>query len=113
MLIRHLVFSIVLFATGVGSAATQLSPDRTKPSAPDLSGFEQKHGNTLKVLPPPYSGPVKPGQEESLCYTMRSYQFARSDPSSDSVTLKNETTCQSAALFQMKDALSLPQIAPR
>jgi hypothetical protein len=113
MLVRHLVFSIVLLATGVGSATAQLSPDRTKPSAPDLSGLEQKHGNTLKVLPSPYSGPVTLGQEASLCYTMRSYQFARNDPSSDSVTLRNETTCQSAALFQMKDALSLPQAAPR
>lgn len=110
MFIRHLVFSPVFLAAGLGIAAAQSSSVAAKPSATDKiphTGvtYLQPQPFDLKTLPLPLSVPP-----ESACYTLRTYQFAPRDPSSSDspMALKSETTCQSMALFQMKDILALP-----
>lgn len=112
MPVRYLVFSIV-FAMGIGSAAAQSKPPA--PELPDVPNFSelQKQGYTLKISPYSFANPMKLGPpEQSSCYTIRAYQFARNDASADSMMMKKETTCQSTALFQMKDAQEFQQIAP-
>ena len=44
-------------------------------------------------------------QNDTLCYSMRSYRVTRDDPASDSTRLAGYSECQPAARFQVKAAV--------
>jgi hypothetical protein len=46
-------------------------------------------------------GPDGLSQDDTLCYTMRSYKVARDDPKSDSTHAAGYSTCQSATRFHV------------
>lgn len=116
MFIRHLGFSLMLFAAGLGISAAQSSAVTTNHPVGDIGDIPAITGlhhvqpelNNLQVATRPLVNPLK-----SSCFALRIYQFALSDPSGDSrMILKGEKSCQSVASLQWKDILE-PMAAPQ
>ena len=53
------------------------------------------------IVPRIVLGPDGLSQDDTLCYTMRSYKVARDDPQSDSTHAAGYSTCQSATRFHV------------
>jgi hypothetical protein len=67
---------------------------------PRLNEFNERH----------MVGPDRQSDDDTLCYTMRSFKVARDDPHSDATHAAGYSTCQPAARFQVyrTDEQALP-----
>jgi len=55
----------------------------------------------------------EPGEQKSLCFTMRSYRFTRDDPKSEATNMTGYSTCQASKDLQLKGAAGLVKTGPR
>ena len=123
---RLLVFSL-LISFCIAPVAAQSSSDRgTVASQAQLDGLIappefRAHGLPLasnvhakiRDIHPQLSFDPEPMQNDTDCYTMRSYRVTRDDSQSDAVRLAGYSECQLAARFQMKTAVDSREVGPR
>ncbi len=134
MHIPRLLPLALLIPTCAASVAAQSSPDKIPAaSQPQLYG--------RLVAPPEFRAPVLPlpplaavpanvrarirdtqpqlsfdstlVENDTACYSIRSYRVTRDDPGSDSTRLAGYSECQPAARFQVKVAVDSREIMPR
>ena len=123
---RLLVFSL-LISVCIAPVAAQSSSDRgTVASQAQLDGLIAPPEFRAHVLPlapsvrarirdiePQLSFDPAPLQNDTDCYTMRSYRVTRDNPQSDAVRPAGYSECQPAARFQMKTAVDSREVGPR
>lgn len=136
MRIHRLLLPALLMPLFVVSLAAQSSPakaDLSQPqSQPQLDGLVAPPEFKAHVLPlavlPPLSSDVRVRlrgihseasfddtltENDSVCYSIRSYRVTRDDPGSDSTRFAGYSECQTAGRFQMRTAVDSREIAPR
>jgi hypothetical protein len=108
----------------VAPLAAQSASDKIVPSQPQLDGLVAPPEFRAHVLPlpalPPLAADVRVrlrgiqpeasyedalAEDNSVCYSIRSYRVTRDDPASDSTRLAGYSECQTAARFQVKAAV--------
>jgi hypothetical protein len=125
MHIPRLPFLALLISVCVAPIAAQSSPDKTPafshPQRDELVAapeFRARSVQPVQLAPnwrtrirdtesqqcvlPSDSTPV---QNDTVCYSMRSYRVTRDDPGSDSTKLVGYSECQPAARYQVKTAV--------
>jgi hypothetical protein len=77
---------------------------------PRLSGSVR---TGIRNTPPRLSFDSTVKENDTDCYSMRSYRVTRDDPRSDSTRLAGYSECQPAARFQVKAAVDSGEQVPR
>ncbi|MGA7294665.1 MAG: hypothetical protein WBW53_16325 [Terriglobales bacterium] len=118
MTIRLLLLSL-LVSIFVVPVVAQSFPDKNPSSQPRLDGLEFR-ANVLPLPPNVLAkiGDVNPqlplrqplAKSDETCYFIRSYRVVRDSPNSDLTRRAGYSDCQSAARFQVKAAVSSPEI---
>jgi hypothetical protein len=132
MHILRLPFLALLISVCVASIAAQSSPDKTPAFShsqrDELVAPEFRARSVQPVQPTPNwririrdTDPqqrVLPSdstltQNDTVCYSIRSYRVTRDDRESDATRLAGYSECQPAARFQVKTAVDSRMLVPR
>jgi hypothetical protein len=131
MHISRLLVFLLLIPACVAPVAAQFSPDKSPVSAqPKLDGLVAPPEFRPHVLPlrptlpprePARNRAIQPQlsfdstleQDDTACYSIRSYRVTRDDPESDSTRLAGYSECQPAARFQVKAAVESEKVELR
>jgi len=127
MHIPRLLLLSLLISVCVAPVAAQSSPDKIPAfSRPQLDGLVAPPEFRAHALPLPPNvrariRDIHPQlrfdstltQNETVCYSIRSYRVTRDDPESDSTRLTGYSECQPAAQFHAKNAVIFLEMAPR
>jgi len=130
MRIPSLPFLALLLSVCVAPIAAQSSPDKSPVSQPQLDGLVAPPEFRANVPAPGHiaqdgnsSTPtrgftslrffLKPEENDTTCFYIRSYRVTRNDPKSDATRPAGYSTCQPATRFQTKSAVEILELAPR
>jgi hypothetical protein len=98
----------LLIALCVATVAAQTPSDKTSDSSQAASS--QGEHNSSNITPQVHTQHILTlEQNETTCYTLRTYRVARENPESDSTRPAGYSTCQPATRFQLRTAVDSPK----
>ena len=108
MSIRKFLLSVLILAGCVATSTAQSpqTPHDSRTQTPSLAGIPTAHANPLLFMhgQKPVQIAALPLKGNSVCYTIRSYNFEPTDPLSGATRLKGTTTCEFSTNTQLKGA---------
>jgi hypothetical protein len=110
MRVPGLLGTVVLLVSSLCFASDEaIDPyvNRTVPFVGKDAG--ERSGETQLWVRPMPRRAQRPGAEESVCYTLRTYVVVREERDSDVITRDGYFTCQPGWKFQIRSAVAEPQ----